>query len=103
MKDRVLDRIVLAITLVNVVLLVHLLHVVVSALFCTSTFRKYSRRVLLAIHSCTSNLQQFNSYNFRFLQRCILESDCCGLLRDDMWLKFTDVAGSLVGLIMWDQ
>ena len=47
MKDSVLDRIVLAI--INVVLLVHSLHVVVSALFCTWTFSKYSRRILLAI------------------------------------------------------
>jgi len=47
MKGSVLDRNVLAI--INVVLLVYLLHVVVSVVFCISTFCKYSRRILLAI------------------------------------------------------
>jgi len=51
------------------------------------------------IHICTFNLQQFNLCNFRFLQRCVLESDSCALLRDDMGLKFADVSGRLVGLI----
>jgi hypothetical protein len=101
MKDSVLKRIVLAI--INVVLLVHLLHIVLSALFCTSTFNKYSRRILLVIYICTFNLQQINLCNIRFLQRCVLESNSCGLLRDDMWLKLTDVSGRLVGLIMWNQ